>query len=465
MIFHVIHRLAVRVFRVRGTIGDQVLLSLLIGLVVGGVSVGFYLTLLVVEHWIFSLMGMETGHPPSQWFLAPFIVGLGGLLSGVIVYSLAPEAEGHGTDAVVAAFHRRAGHIGGLAPLAKFLASIATIGFGGSAGREGPMAQIGGGIASVLSRLFNSPIRLQRTAVLIGMASGIGAMFKAPLGASVFAIEVIYRRDFEAEALIPAFIAALTGYAVMGYATGFEHVFIMEFKPLTNVVELLFYAVLGLFTALVGVLYVKTFYGVHGLFKTLSLPRPVKPLIGGVLTGILAIFAPQVLGGGYEWMGVFVDGDIFISLFGRVYYFNLYSDILPGLAILVLLIPLKILATSFSVGSGGSGGVFAPGLFLGGVVGLITSILILTLFPGYVSDPRGFTASMVIVGMVSLFGGVSKAPLAVLIMVSEMTGSYELMAPAMLSIAISYFLTGRHSIYSEQVEDRERSPAHWRSLK
>jgi len=194
----------------------QVLLSLLIGLVVGGVSVGFYLTLLVVEHWIFSLMGMETGHPPSQWFLAPFIVGLGGLLSGVIVYSLAPEAEGHGTDAVVAAFHRRAGHIGGLAPLAKFLASIATIGFGGSAGREGPMAQIGGGIASVLSRLFNSPIRLQRTAVLIGMASGIGAMFKAPLGASVFAIEVIYRRDFEAEALIPAFIAALTGYAVMG---------------------------------------------------------------------------------------------------------------------------------------------------------------------------------------------------------------------------------------------------------
>ncbi len=98
-------------------------------------------------------------------------------------------------------------------------------------------------------------------------------------------------------------------------------------------------------------------------------------------------------------------------------------------------------------------------------MGLITSILILTFFPGYVSDPKGFTASMVIVGMVSLFGGVSKAPLAVLIMVSEMTGSYELMAPAMLSIAISYFLTGRYSIYSEQVEDRERSPAHWRSLK
>ncbi len=462
MIFRVLHRILSKALRIGVSQRDVIIFSALIGFIVGWVSVLFYYLLLYIEHEV-ALVISEDGL--DLWWLTPLIVGFGGLVSGLIVYGLAPEAEGHGTDAVISAFHRRGSITNPKAPLVKFLASIATIGTGGSAGREGPMAQIGAGIASIFSRLFNSPINFQRLSLLVGLAAGVGAMFKAPLGGAVFAIEVVYRRDFESEALIPAFIASLTGYAVMGYATGFEHVFLMEYKPLTNIVELIFFGVLGLATAAVGILYVKVFYGLHHLFRKLSLPKPLKPMVGGLLTGSLALAVPQVLGGGYEWMAVFVEGFYPLRILGSEYIVKLYDNIWIALPLLTILLILKMLATGFSVGSGGSGGVFAPGLFIGGVVGLILSLVMTQLFPGVVEDRVAFTSSMVIVGMVSLFGGVSKAPLSVLIMVSEMTGSYELMGPAMLSIALSYFLTGRYTIYAEQVEDRSKSPAHWRRLK
>jgi len=462
MNFRILHRLFSKALRIGISQRDLIIFSALIGFVVGWISFLFYSLLSIIEGYVHEIVAVDG---LGYWWLTPLIVGMGGLASGILVYYFAPDAEGHGTDAVISSFHRR-GFIPSIrTPIIKFLASLATIGTGGSAGREGPMAQIGAGTASFLSRIFNSPIYFQRLSLLVGLAAGIGAMFKAPLGGAIFAIEVVYRRDFESEALIPAFIASLTGYAVMGYATGFEHVFLMKYKPLTNVLELVFYLILGIATAVAGIAYVKVFYGVHKLFRSISIPRFVKPMIGGFLTGLLALLIPQVLGGGYEWMPLFVEGSYPLSTLGRVVEIDMYRDIVVSFPLLLTLLFLKMFATGFSIGSGGSGGVFAPGLFIGGVVGLLISILINYFIPDVIEDPTSFTSSMVIVGMVSLFGGVAKAPLSVLIMVSEMTGSYELMGPAMLSIAVSYFLTGRYSIYSEQIEDRSRSPAHWRMLK
>lgn len=452
-----------RIFRIRGGIRDLLILSIIVGVVSGGVSLLFYYSLKFVSKTvIIDFLGLspKSSHP-GNWYYTPLVVAFGGLISGLLVYTFAPEAEGHGTDAVIGAFHRKSGYILVRGPIIKFLASIATIGFGGSAGREGPMAQIGGGLASVISRVFGAPISIQRIALTIGLAAGLGAIFKAPLGAAIFAIEVLYMRDFESDGLIPAFVAAILGYTIFGYFTGYEHIFVLPFRPIFSPFEIILFGLLGLATSISGILYVKIFYAMKNLFASLDMPQHFKPMLGGLLTGIIALFFPQVLGGGYEWVTTISSGEFPVFNFGEWLYLDINRDYIIIVVISILLIILKILATSFSIGSGGSGGVFAPGLFIGALTGYVTAVSIIKLYPGLIEESTKFISTFMIVGMLSLFGGISKAPLAVLIMVSEMVGSYELMGPAMISIALSYFITGRATIYAEQLPDREHSPAHW----
>ena len=455
-------------FRVRDTIRDLLLLAIIVGAITGVVALAFYYLLGNISRYILiNILGAIPGESTSDglWYLSPLVVGLGGFVAGILVYTFAPEAEGHGTDAVIGSFHRKSGYMRIREPIVKFIASIMTIGFGGSAGREGPMAQIGGGIASVLSRTLGAPIHVQRIGLTIGLAAGLGAIFKAPLGAAIFAIEVLYMRDFESEALIPAFVGAIVGYSIFGYFTGYEHIFVLPYIPLVSPLEYGFYAILGVATAVVGMLYVKTFYYLKHLFGNLAIPNHFKPMIGGFFTGLIALFFPQILGGGYEWITLYSRGVFPYWMFGKWIYLDIHKNILHVIALSIALIGFKILATSFSIGSGGSGGVFAPGLFIGGLTGFILSLVLTNLFPEVIQDPEKFISTFMIVGMLSLFGGISKAPLAVLIMVNEMVGSYELMPQAMLSIALSYFLTGRLTIYGEQVLNREHSPAHWEHRK
>ncbi|HIE37371.1 TPA: chloride channel protein [Candidatus Geothermarchaeota archaeon] len=462
MIYRVRHIFR-KIFRVRRGLRDILILSILVGFISGGVSLLFYYSLEYVSKTLLSgYLGISPGtNNVKNWFYIPVMVSLGGFIAGILVYSLAPGAEGHGTDAVIGAFHRRSGYIPVNEPIIKFLASIATIGFGGSAGREGPMAQISGGLASIISRVFGAPIYIQRIALIIGLAAGIGAIFKAPVGAAIFAIEVLYLRDFESDGLIPAFVAAILGYTIFGYFTGYEHIFVLPYKPIFTPFEIALFSLLGIATSLTGVIYVKTFYKVRSFFGSLDIPPYFKPMIGGFFTGLIALFFPQILGGGYEWTTILASGEFPVFQFGSWLYLDLNRDFLLVISISILLIILKILATSFSIGSGGSGGVFAPGLFIGALTGYSLAAILIKLFPGLIGEPMRFISTFMIVGMLSLFGGISKAPLAVLIMVNEMVGSYELMGPAMISIAISYFLTGRITIYSEQLRDREHSPVHW----
>lgn len=377
----------------------------------------------------------------SRPWLLPLVTALGGLLSGIIVFRFAPEAEGHGTDAAIAAFHYRGGKLRARVAPVKLIASAITIGSGGSAGREGPAAQISATFGSVLATWLGLSAQDRRVAVAAGLGAGIGAIFRAPLGGAVMATEILYLHDFEVEALIPALIASIVGYSVFGFFEGWEPIFgAQPGLGFENPATLVYYALLGVICGLVGLLYARSFYGIEALFHRLRLPRWLKPALGGLLVGLLGLVVTGAIHTGYGWVQIAMSPDLLT---------------LPLWIVLVLPFA-KILATSLTVGSGGSGGIFGPGMVIGGFVGAAFWRLGHGLLPGLPANPAPF----VIVGMIALFGGIAHAPLAMLLMVGEMTGNLSLLAPAMIAVALSTALVGDETIYRSQLPDRSSAPAH-----
>ena len=376
---------------------------------------------------------------PLQRWMILWIPALGGLLSGLIVFNLAPETEGHGTDAMIDSFHRKKGKVRKRVPVIKTIASAITIGSGGSAGKEGPVAQIGSGFASILATLLKLGDRERRLMLLAGAAGGLGAIFKSPLGAALFATEVLYRQpEFEFEAIIPCIISSIVGYTVFTYYAGWEPIFHIPRFMFTPPAELPFYGLLGILCAAVGFFYIRFFYLLRDrFFKEIRLPKSIIPALGGLMLGILAFFYPKVLGGGYESMQLAIDGRLTVGL-------------------MLLLVFAKIMATSFTISSGGSGGVFAPSLFIGAMLGGFYGNLCFEWFPHLVSSPSPF----VLVGMGGFFAGIAKVPIAALIMIMEMTGGYSLIVPLLIVSTISYLLLGEYSLYEKQVSSRVDSPAH-----
>ena len=385
----------------------------------------------------------ETGtgawHPPDRPWLLLLVLPGAGLLVGWIVTRFAPEAEGHGTDAVINAYHRKAALLRPRIIPIKLIASALTIGSGGSAGREGPVAHISAGFASYMSQLLRLPTLDRRILVICGMATGVGGMFRAPLGAALFAIEVLYsENDYESEALIPAIMSSIVAYVVNASLTGWHPIFQTDIEQFTSPRELIAYLVLGIVLVAVGIIYVKVFYGMRDqVFARIPVPAMVKPAIGGLLVALLALVVPQVMSGGYGWLQLTLDGAL-------------------PLKILLLLLPAKILATSFTISSGGSGGVFAPSLVIGGVTGAVFAAAAERIAPGFAPA----TAACVLVGMGGFFAGVAKVPIASLIMVAEMSGSYNLLVPLMLVCSVVFLLMRGVSIYEAQVPTRIDSPAH-----
>jgi CIC family chloride channel protein len=377
------------------------------------------------------------GIPLSRWMIL-WIPAFGGLLSGLLVFRFAPEAEGHGTDAMIETFHRKKGIVRKRVPVIKTIASAITIGSGGSAGKEGPIAQIGSGFASFLASVLKMNERDRRIMLLAGAAGGLGAIFKAPLGSALFATEVLYRRpEFEFEAIIPCILSSIVGYTVFTFYYGWETIYHIPKFPFTPN-ELVFYGVFGFICAAVGFFYIHFFYGMRDrFFRKLRIPRSFKPAIGGLMLGGLAFFLPHILGGGNEWVQSAIDGKLAVGL-------------------MLVLAFAKIFATSFTISSGGSGGVFAPSLFIGSMLGGSYGHLCSQLFPHWVTHPSAF----VFVGMGGFFAGVAKVPIASLIMVAEMTAGYSLIVPLMIVSTISYLLLGEVSLYEKQVSTRLDSPAH-----
>ncbi len=371
-----------------------------------------------------------------RWNLFPIVVTIGGLISGVVVYTLAPEAEGHGTDSVIKAFHKMGGYIRRRVPLVKLIASAVTIGSGGSAGREGPIAQIGAGFASFLSSVLKLSEHDRRILVACGAGAGIGSIFRAPLGGALFSAEVLYRQDLETEALLPAFIASVIGFGVYSMFEGTRPIFeIPSLVPSLDPLSLLSYVLLGFVSGVFAVIYVKTFYGLKfNVFDRMPIPNHIKPAIGGLVVGLIALVVPQATEMGYGWLQ--------LAMWNKI-----------PLTLLIVIAITKILTTSFTISSGGSGGVFAPSLVIGGMLGGAVGVLL----SSYANiNPAIF----VVIGMMSFFAGAAKVPLASIIMVAEMTGGYSMLVPAMLSSAISYVVSGSSTIYYEQVRCRPLSPAH-----
>lgn len=378
--------------------------------------------------------------PPLPWTL-PIIVALGGLISGIIVFRLAPEAEGHGTDAAIAAFHHGARRIRARIPIIKLVASSITIGSGGSGGREGPTAQIGAGFGSFLARILDLDARDARIAVASGMAAGIGAIFRAPLGGAILGAEIPYREDVEAEALVPSFVASVVAFSIFGVLVGFSPIFGEIRATFSDPVQLIYYALIGVVAGVVGRLYIAGFYGATRLFERWHIAREIKPAIAGFVVGCIAIAIPGALGTGYGWVQPALD-----------------RTALLGLPLwVVLILPFaKILATSLSIGSGGSGGIFGPGMVVGGLLGASIWRVLEPIAPGVPLEPAGF----VIVAMMALFGSIAHAPLAVMLMVAEMTGNLSMLAPAMIAIGVATVVVGERSIYRSQLRSRTDSPAH-----
>jgi CIC family chloride channel protein len=431
----------------------------IIGVAAGvGATVFYYAIRFSEKLFLDYLAGSPPPHPLGEggsltyvfsakhYFVIPLTVALGGLLAGVIVYTFAPEAEGHGTDSAIDAYHNKQGRIRRRIPIIKTAASAITIGSGGSAGREGPTAQIAAGIGSMVADLLGLSPRERRVAVAVGVGAGIGTIFKAPIGGAVLGAEILYRRDFEPEVIFPSLVASAIGYSIFSTIVGFEPIF--GYYTLTfNPFRLPFYVLLGVVAGALSIVYVKTFYGVQSVFRGLRLPNHLKPMVGGALTGLIALVFPEVMATGYGWVQLLEAGRLSeIPTFG-----------LPLLLVLLLLPFIKIVATSFTVGSGGSGGVFAPGIFIGASLGAIMGIVFHMLFPQLVPE----IAPFVVIGMLSFFGAAGKAPLSVILMVVEMTGSLQLLPAAMLATAIAYIVSGtKYSIYRSQVLTRRDSPAH-----
>lgn len=426
--------------------------SVILG-IVGGLSAQLFIWMLRLSQRIFLvwLAGYQPpGLPeeggvlrqvigPHGLWLVPIATTLGGLISGALVYGLAPETEGHGTDTVVKAVHWTGSVLRARVAPVKMLASAITIGSGGSAGREGPTALIAAGFGSVYASLLHRPERERRLLVLMGMAAGLSAIFRSPIGTAIFAVEVLYGgMDFEADALIYCMLAAIVAYAVNGWFVGWQSLFQFPVHPyVERLSDYGWYVVLGAASGVVAAILPEVFYRIRDAFGALRVPSWIKPGIGGLGVGLLALRLPQVLGGGYGWIQEAIDGHL-------------------ALGLLLVLVVAKILAFSLTVSSGGSGGVFAPSLFVGAMLGGV--------FAGVFHHAP---AGLVIVGMAAVFGGAARVPIATLLMVAEMTGGYQLLVPAGLAVMLSFLIQIKlssffkyESLYEAQVAGRIDSPAH-----
>src|SRR5215510_6187402 len=431
--------------------------SALIG-VAGGLGAQLFVWLLNVAERLL-LAGLAGYHAPEPgsldprpligpWglWLIPVATTLGGLVSGILVYTFAPEAEGHGTDAAVEAFHFKGGKIRPIVPLIKAIASAITIGSGGAAGREGPTAQISVGVGSILASLLRLSDEERRILVLAGMAAGLAAIFRSPLGMAIFAVEILYSgMAFETEALIYTVIASVVAYAVNGLFVGWSPIFYFpQTVHFTDPIALVGYVILGVVAGVVGAIEPPIFYGIRDLFRPLKVPNHIKPAIGGLLMGLLAVAVPEIISSGYGWVQKAMTGG----------YIG-WSLIFLALA--------KILAMSLTISSGGSGGVFGPNVYIGGMVGAWVAFVMDQFMPGAGFSPAAFA----VVGMAAVFAGTARVPIATLIMVSEMTGGYGLIVPSMLATTVAFVVQRTVStrfryprLYEAQVELRSDSPTH-----
>lgn len=365
----------------------------------------------------------------------PFIILvpiLGGLIIGPIIFRLAPETKGHAVPETMEAIHLKDGIIRKRAAFMEVLVSSITIGSGGSAGREGPIALIGSSIGSSLGQIFKFKPRDIRLLTVAGLSAGIAGTFNAPLGGALFGMEVISRR-FRLLDAVPIILASVVGVAIASTFISFP--FEVP-KFICRPSELPFSLLLGIVMGLLAFVWVRSFYAIEDVFDSTKIPSWLKPALGGIFVGVAGVFLLRygIMGVGYEGVNLVLVGGI------------------SSLALLVALGIIKILATSFTIGSGGSGGVFAPSLYIGSMFGGVFGLLLAHI--GATANPPAYA----LLGMGALFAGAARAPLTSLVMIPEMYRNYTMLPSFMIacvaSYAISRVLLRDSSIYTLKLERR-----------
>ncbi len=437
----------VRRLRMVNEQGPLLVLATLIGIIGGFVALGFHSALEYLNHNIYQNLSGEFSLSDFPRWLFWLIPTLGGLLSGYIVFKFAPETAGHGTDAMINTFHNRGGKVRKRVPFIKAFSSLITISSGGSAGYEGPVAQVGSGLGALVTRLFNLHPKNRRILTLAGTAAGLGAIFKSPLGGALTSVEVLYKEDFESDAFMTSITASVVAYITYCTFSDYQPVFgDLPLFSFNHIGHIFFFSLFGLVCAPASWAYVKCFYSIKNQFDKLSIPRIYKPAIGGLFVGCLFYIEPRILGGGWKYLTEIME-------LGSTTYSMAFG--------LILLAIFKSIATSFTVGSGGSGGVFGPSMFVGGMLGGAYGIVLRELFPTIAPEP----GALVMIGMGAFFAGAANAPIASVIMVCELTGNYQLLAPLMLSSVVHLYLSKNWSIYENQVHNKFFSKAHRVDLK
>lgn len=393
----------------------------------------------ILFRWLisfFSTSAFGTGKSLLSFLGAYYVVlipAIGGLFVGPLVYFLAREAKGHGVPEVMEVVALKGGRIRPVVAVVKALASSICIGTGGSVGREGPIVQIGSALGSTLGQVLRLSDERIRTLVACGAAGGIAATFNAPIAGVIFSLEVILR-EFSARSFSMVVIASVAASEVGQTFLGNFPAFQAPSYSLVSAWEFLFYVLLGLMAALVGRIFTFTLYKMEDFFEAWRFPEYIKPAIGGLGVGIIGLFAPDVFGVGYETIERALHTDLFITT-------------------ILWLLTAKLLATSITLGSGGSGGVFAPSLFMGAVLGNGFGTVVHSWMPRITASAGAYA----LVGMAAVFAGAARAPITAVLILFEMTQDYRIILPLMLATVVSTLVAGllhKESIYTMKLARR-----------
>lgn len=416
-----------------------ILLSLIVGT---ATALGAYAFRLLIDYFNHLFFGMTDQILTTsvagdlfggiQWWL-PLIPMAGGLLVGPIVYKFASEAKGHGVPEVMNAVARLGGIIRPRVAAAKTVASAICIGSGGSAGREGPIIQIGSAIGSTIGQWFRLSGSRVKVLVGSGAAAGIAAVFNAPIAGVIFALEIILG-DFAVKTFSPVLLSAVVSSLITWSLVGNYPAFTVPGYELVSAWEVLLYVIMAVCIGGVAVGFTRMLDWTESFFDRLRISNMLKPALGGLLLGCIAIVYPQVLADGYQTISLTLHGQLDVWL-------------------LVVLIAMKLLATSFTLGSGNSGGIFAPSLFIGAVAGGAFGFLVNYLFPGSTATPGAYA----LVGMAGMVAGATHAPITAMLIIFEMTRDYRIILPLMVTVVISTLIAGRlfpHSIYTVKLFKR-----------
>ncbi len=394
-------------------------LAILIGVAGGAGAIVFRNVIEFVHRIFFSGIYHQGADPSYSVILFPII---GGLIVGPIVCILAPEAKGHGVPQIIESLQISGGQIRKRVGFLLILSSAVIIGSGGSAGREGPIAQIGASFGSLIGQIFRLGSGDLKLLTVCGVAAGIAGTFNAPMGGAISSMEVVARR-FSSYDSVPILMSAVVGAAVAGALISPTPAFANpEFAFSTADLALCF--IIGPIFGILAFSWVRIFYIVEDFFEDLKIPKMLKPALGGTVAGISGYYLF-----GYGIMGVGYDG------ITRIFEMTSFPSSADMLILLVALGLLKILATSFTVGSGGSGGIFAPSLYIGFMFGVAFGLVAEKILPGLdTASPTVYG----LLGMAALFAGAARAPLTCIVMIPEMASSYSRLPPIIIACVLSY---------------------------